>query len=57
MILEILDMVVENKIPGGKGDKAKPSDFSLKQVLQGILVEMEHTDDEEKALECARSPE
>lgn len=52
-LLDLMDEVYLDQIPGGKGDKAKPSDFNLKQVLQGILVELEHTKDEMKALEIS----
>lgn len=40
-------------IPGGKGDKTKISDVDKKQLLIGIAVEMEHTDDKKKALEIS----
>jgi len=43
----------EDKIPGGKGDKAKPEDFDPEQVAMGIKVEMEHTNDPKIALEIA----
>jgi hypothetical protein len=43
----------EDYLPGGKGDKAEYSDFDLDQLAQGLLVEMEHTDDPLKALEIA----
>lgn len=52
-LLDLMDEVYFDQVPGGKGDKAKPSDFDLKQVLQGILVELEHTKDEMKALEIS----
>jgi hypothetical protein len=40
-------------IPGGKGDKAKPSDFDPEQLKMGIKVEMEHTKDRRLAREIA----
>lgn len=40
-------------IPGGKGDKAKPSDFDPEQLKMGIEVEMEHTKDRRLAREIA----
>lgn len=43
----------EDQVGGGKGDKAKPSDFDLEQVRKGVEVEMEHTDDPYLALEIA----
>lgn len=42
---------IEQKLKGGKGDKADINDFDLEQVLKGIKVEMEHTDDFMTALE------
>lgn len=42
-----------DKIPGGLGDKKKPSDFDQKQLAKGMKVEMEHTDDEDLAREIA----
>jgi len=43
----------EDKIPGGKADNSDPEDFDIDQIAKGIKVEMEHTDDPEKALEIA----
>jgi hypothetical protein len=43
----------EDIIPGGKGDKAKITDFDKKQILIGIAVEMEHTNDKKKSLEIS----
>ena len=40
-------------IHGGLGDNAKPTDFDKNQLLKGIEVEMEHTDDPKIALEIA----
>lgn len=42
-----------DKIPGGKGDKAKPSDFDPSQLRMGIAVEMEHTKSRRLAREIA----
>lgn len=42
-----------DKIRGGKGDKAKPSDFDSEQLKMGIEVEMEHTKDRRLAREIA----
>jgi hypothetical protein len=42
-----------DKIPGGKGDKAKPSDFDPAQLRMGIAVEMEHTKSRRLAREIA----
>ena len=49
--LKLLDNWYVDSTEGGKGDNKKPSDFDVKQVLMGMSVEMEHTDDPMKALE------
>lgn len=41
----------KDKIPGGKADKKKPSDFDPETIAKGIKVELEHTDDPELAKE------
>jgi len=46
--------VAEDMIPGGKADKMTDSDFPKKQMEMGQKVEMEHTDDSQKAREIAR---
>jgi len=43
----------EDKVPGGIGDKKKPSDFDPKQIAKGKKVEMEHTNDPALAEEIA----
>ena len=40
-------------LPGGKGDKAEPSDFDPKELAMGIKHEMEHTKDRRIAREIA----
>ena len=40
-------------IPGGKGDKAKPSDFDPRELAMGIKVELEHTKSRRLAREIA----
>lgn len=45
------DDVDEDKLPGGKGDNAKPDQFDKDQVARGMKVEMEHTNDPQIALE------
>lgn len=50
-VLVALDSVVLDALKGGKGDVKKPSDFDLKQVLKGVLVELEHSSNGAKALE------
>ena len=42
-----------NQIPGGKADEKDPVDFNPQQIMIGIGVEMEHTDDPKLALEIA----
>lgn len=42
-----------DRIPGGKGDKAKPGDFDQTQLRMGIEVEMEHTKSRQLAREIA----
>ena len=41
----------EDTIPGGYSDGRHPSEFILEQVILGIEVELEHTDDPYLALE------
>lgn len=43
----------KDKLPGGLADKKKPSDFDPKALAKGKKVEMEHTDDPQKAEEIA----
>lgn len=40
-------------LPGGKGDKLKPSDVDPGELAKGIKVEMEHTKDPALAMEIA----
>lgn len=42
-----------NEIPGGEAQGKKPSDFDPKQLAMGKKVEMEHTNDKDKATEIA----
>ena len=51
--LKLASMYQADKIPGGVGDKAKPSDVDPKQLAKGVKVEMEHTDDKALAREIA----
>lgn len=44
---------IEDELPGGVADKKSPSDFDKKQLMKGIHVEMEHTDDISVAMEIA----
>ena len=43
----------EDLIPGGKADTKKVLQFSKDQLVKGVLVEYEHTDDFMVALEIA----
>ncbi len=45
------DEVDEDLLPGGIGDSVKPTDFNVYSILNGLKVEMEHTDDLDIALE------
>jgi len=42
-----------NKLKGGKGDESRKSDFSAKQLADGMKVELEHTKDSKVAEEIA----
>lgn len=42
-----------DKLPGGRADKRKPSDFDKKQLAAGTKHELEHTDDRTLAQEIA----
>jgi len=44
---------LEDQIEGGLADEAKPTDFDIRALLKGILVELEHTNDPMKAMEIA----
>ncbi len=43
----------EDLIPGGKADDVPDEDLPMEQILKGIKVEMEHTDDPDLAKEIA----
>lgn len=49
--LDMLDSIYLERMSGGKGDKNKPSDFDLTQILKGLNVEFEHSKDLLTALE------
>lgn len=51
--MSLYDRVAEDKIPGGEGDKLKPSDVDPEELAKGIKVELEHTTDKEIAKEIA----
>lgn len=42
-----------DKISGGKGDKKKPEDFDKREIIVGLYVEREHTDNLRTALEIS----
>lgn len=44
---------LKDQIPGGLADKSKKKDFDKDQLLKGLKVELEHTDDPKIALEIA----
>lgn len=46
--------VLEDLIPGGLADGKADSEFDAEQLEAGIKVELEHTDDKEKAKEIAK---
>jgi len=52
-VISALAVIWKDKIPGGLGDKKKPSDFDQTQLAKGKKVEREHTDDPYMAEEIA----
>lgn len=44
----------KDEIPGGKGDNRPDSDFDPKQLKAGVKIELEHTNDKDKAKEIAK---
>ena len=51
--MKFKEYIKEDKIKGGLADKKKPEDFDQKELKMGIKIEMEHTNDAEKAKEIA----
>lgn len=45
---------LKDLVPGGKGDKTLTKDVDPKQLVMGIKVEMEHTNNREEAEEIAK---
>lgn len=43
----------QEKVVGGKADKMDPADFDQKELMKGIHVEFEHTNDIKTAMEIA----
>ena len=52
-LLRIAQQLFKDEIPGGLADKKSPEDFDQDQLLEGIKVELEHTDDKQLAMEIA----
>ena len=53
---EALEKLIQNyqdSLPGGKADARSPKDFDSHQLMLGVDVELEHTDDPKVALEIA----
>lgn len=49
----VLFETFDDKLKGGLGDKKSPSDFDQQSLMQGIHVEVEHTNDILMAMEIA----
>lgn len=43
----------QEKVRGGKADNMDPSQFDQKQLMKGIHIEFEHTNDIKTAMEIA----
>jgi hypothetical protein len=43
----------KDKLPGGRSDKKKPSDFNEKSINDGVDIEFEHTNDRDIATEIS----
>jgi hypothetical protein len=52
-MMRTLKSLFEDKIPGGKADDMCPSKFDQKELMKGIHVEFEHTNDIMIAMEIA----
>lgn len=44
---------MEDKLPGGLADKKNPADFDQNQLMKGMHVEFEHTNDIMVAMEIS----
>jgi hypothetical protein len=53
LVREIIE-IVEDEIPGGKGDNLSSTDLDQTELQKGIKVETEHTNDPVKAEEIAK---
>ncbi|HPM21448.1 MAG TPA: hypothetical protein PLY35_09405 [Thermotogota bacterium] len=51
--MQKLRLLLEDIINGGKGDKSSIKDFDSNQLVIGILVELEHSDNPNAAMEIA----
>jgi hypothetical protein len=49
-LIRTFDRTID-RVPGGAGDHFAPTEFEPEQVERGVLVEMEHTNDPEIAME------
>lgn len=49
----MIKLSFSDELPGGLADKMKPMDFDHEQLMKGVKVEMEHTNDPKLALEIA----
>lgn len=52
-LAEKFALKLEDKIPGGLADKMSPENFNQIALQEGIKAEMEHTSDQNIALEIA----
>jgi len=50
---KLVEEIIPDKLPGGVGDDSDPSEFDQKELMKGIHVELEHTDDIMTAIEIA----
>lgn len=49
----LMQILEQEKIVGGKADNMDPSKFDQKELIKGIHVEFEHTNDVKVAMEIA----
>lgn len=43
----------QDKLPGGIADQATPADFDPESLQEGLLIELEHTNNRQLAMEIA----
>jgi len=51
--MKTLTEIMQDMIPGGLADGKNPSEFDQKELMKGVQVEFEHTNDIMVALEIA----